>query len=110
MKRLFLAIPLLIAAACDQKPAPTATPDMKQPAAVSADRAKDPICNMMVDKATSIKTTHEGSTYYFCADGCLQKFKADPKKFAVHCSCAKTAKKCDCGHCSPKGETCDCHS
>lgn len=108
MRWMMLAIPALVLAACDQKPAPTTGGDMKHPAAVSGDRAKDPICNMMVDKATALKATHEGSTYHFCSDGCLKKFQADPKKHAVHCACAKTAKKCDCGHCSPKGDTCDC--
>lgn len=110
MKRLFLAIPLILAA-CDSKPAdPGAGGQGGMKPAVTADRAKDPICGMMVDKTTAHKTAHEGSTYYFCADDCLKKFKADPKKHAVHCACAKTAKKCDCGHCTPKGDTCDCHS
>ena len=109
MKTLILAIPVMLAlAACDQKPA-AKNGGMPMAPATSADRAKDPICGMPVDKATSTKTTHEGATYYFCADECLKKFQADPKKYAAHCACVKTAKKCDCGHCAPKGETCDCN-
>ena len=109
MRHMILAIPVILAlAACDQKPAEKGSGMPMAPAA-SADRAKDPICGMMVDKATSIKTTNEGATYYFCADACLKKFQADPKKYAAHCACVKTAKKCECGHCAPKGETCDCN-
>jgi YHS domain-containing protein len=111
MRWMSLALPVLILMACDQKSAPPAGGhDMKHTApAASADKAKDPICGMMVDKAKSIKHTHEGADYYFCADACVAKFKAEPKKYAVHCACAKTSKKCDCGHCTPKGETCDCN-
>lgn len=108
MRLLILAIPLMALLACDQKPAADKGGMNAAPAA-TADRAKDPICGMMVDKATALKTTHEGATYHFCADACMTKFQADPRKYAVHCACAKTAKKCDCGHCAPKGETCDCN-
>ena len=107
---MLLALPLLLVA-CDQKVASKA-PDHAMPAApaASADKAKDPICKMDVDKATATKVTYEKSDYYFCSDNCVAKFKAEPKKYAVPCTCEKTAKKCDCGHCTPKGETCDCHS
>ena len=106
-----LALPLLLLS-CDKKEETKshAGHDMPSAPAASADKAKDPICGMFIDKAKAIKHTHEGSDYYFCADGCLAKFKADPAKYAVCCTCAKTAKKCACGHCTPKGETCDCHS
>jgi Cu+-exporting ATPase len=37
----------------------------------------DPICGMMVDPATAAGSfKHEGTTYYFCSKGCLQKFIA----------------------------------
>jgi YHS domain-containing protein len=110
MRFTILAIPVLLAlAACDQKPAPS-TNTMSAPPAMSADRVKDPICGMTIDKEkAAFKTTHDKATYYFCAEGCLKKFQADPAKYAAHCACAKTAKKCACGHCAPKGETCDCN-
>ena len=50
---------------------------------------------------------HEGVDYYFCADACLEKFKADPKKFAPHCACVGMKKACACDHCGGK-EPCDC--
>jgi YHS domain-containing protein len=105
---MLLALPLLLVS-CDSKEEAKPSSHGATPAA-SADKAKDPICGMFVEKAKAIKHTQEGADYYFCSDGCLAKFKADPKKYAVPCTCAKTAKKCDCGHCAPKGETCDCHS
>jgi YHS domain-containing protein len=103
MRRLLLALPLLALAACDAKPAPAA------PAAGAVDKAKDPICGMMVDKAGPLKASHEGATYHFCAEACLKRFQAEPAKFAVHCSCGKTSKKCSCGHCGTKGDVCDCN-
>ena len=41
--------------------------------------AKDPVCGMTVDPATAKhRWDHQGKTYYFCCNGCLEKFKADP--------------------------------
>jgi Cu+-exporting ATPase len=43
---------------------------------------KDPVCGMTVDPSTAkAKVEHMGSTYYFCWDGCAQKFHADPEKY-----------------------------
>jgi YHS domain-containing protein len=103
-----LALPLILVA-CDRK-SETKSPGHSMPtAAPGADKAIDPVCKMPVDKATSAKVTHDAADYYFCSDECVKKFKADAKKYAVHCACVKTSKKCDCGHCAPKGETCDCN-
>lgn len=42
----------------------------------------DPVCGMRVSPETAAgKNEHNGETYYFCATGCLEKFKADPEKF-----------------------------
>lgn len=38
--------------------------------------AKDPICGMMVDKATALKTERSGRTYYFCSAGCQKTFES----------------------------------
>ena len=41
--------------------------------------AKDPVCGMAVDPATSQhKFEHAGEAYYFCCAGCRTKFAADP--------------------------------
>ncbi len=101
-----LALPLLLVA-CDQKPE-TKAPDHSMPmAAPSADKAIDPICKMPVDKAKSAKVTHDGTDYFFCSENCVKKFKDDPKKYAVHCTCANMKKQCSCDHCGGK-EPCDC--
>jgi Cu+-exporting ATPase len=43
---------------------------------------KDPVCGMLVGIA-SAKFRHRlgDSTYYFCSQGCLDKFKADPDRY-----------------------------
>jgi Cu+-exporting ATPase len=47
-----------------------------------AKSAKDPVCGMTVDTANAkYKTTHEGTTYYFCSESCLKKFTAEPAKY-----------------------------
>jgi Cu+-exporting ATPase len=76
--------------------------------ATTGDRAKDVICHMMVDKATATKHVHEGTAYYFCAPGCLEKFKTDPKKHSAPCSCGKSSAKCPCEHCGHHLGKCDC--
>jgi len=45
-------------------------------------KAIDPVCGMTVEIATATHTAdHEGTTYYFCNPGCLEKFTADPEKY-----------------------------
>lgn len=47
-----------------------------------AEKAKDPVCGMTIDKASAKgKSEYEGKTYYFCSDGCKKKFDAEPKKY-----------------------------
>ena len=43
----------------------------------------DPVCGMTVDPATARGGSHEykGTTYYFCAPGCRQKFAANPEQY-----------------------------
>ena len=44
--------------------------------------AKDPVCGMTVDPATAKhRWDHQGKTYVFCCNGCLEKFKADPEGY-----------------------------
>jgi Cu+-exporting ATPase len=40
------------------------------------DKAKDPICGMIVDKATALRTERGGRTYYFCSVGCQRTFES----------------------------------
>ncbi len=42
----------------------------------------DPVCGMTVEEETAAGThTHDGIAYYFCSNGCVVKFKADPDKY-----------------------------
>ena len=43
---------------------------------------KDPVCGMDVDTETSqLSLEHDGTTYWFCAKGCLLDFRDDPESF-----------------------------
>ncbi len=41
--------------------------------------AKDPICGMVIPKATALTTARGGRNYYFCSQGCLSTF-LDPER------------------------------
>ena len=43
--------------------------------------AKDPVCGMTVDPRTAVSFTHDGRKYYFCCDGCRDKFAANPRVY-----------------------------
>ncbi|MHB1053824.1 MAG: heavy metal translocating P-type ATPase [Thiobacillus sp.] len=42
----------------------------------SKEKAKDPICGMMVDKASALKSERAGRAYYFCSIGCQRTFES----------------------------------
>ena len=45
-------------------------------------QVKDPVCGMTIDSATAAgKSTHQGTTYFFCSAACKQRFDAEPSKF-----------------------------
>lgn len=35
---------------------------------------RDPVCGMIVDKATALHAEHDGKTFYFCSEQCRQQF------------------------------------
>ena len=44
--------------------------------------ATDPVCGMQVDEKNAAgQAEHEGKTYYFCSEGCLKAFQADPSSY-----------------------------
>ncbi len=54
----------------------------KQRAEQAAAGKIDPVCGMSVDPATAKHSAeHDGTTYYFCCNGCRTKFAADPEKY-----------------------------
>jgi Cu+-exporting ATPase len=43
---------------------------------------KDPVCGMVVDPSDSEgDCIHDGVTYYFCCEGCLEAFKENPAEY-----------------------------
>jgi P-type Cu+ transporter len=45
---------------------------------------RDPVCGMTVDPARAAGSSqYEGETFYFCSQGCKQKFDADPAAYAT---------------------------
>src|SRR6187551_3364376 len=42
----------------------------------------DPVCGMTISPADAVgHVEHEGSTYYFCNESCLEQFRARPSAF-----------------------------
>lgn len=42
----------------------------------------DPVCGMDVEEASAAATaSHEGQTYYFCAEGCKETFVSSPEEY-----------------------------
>ena len=42
----------------------------------AAGQAKDPICGMLVDKASALRSERGGRSYYFCSSGCQRTFES----------------------------------
>jgi P-type Cu+ transporter len=50
--------------------------------ALQPEAARDPVCGMSVDPATSThRSEHRSQTFHFCSAGCRTKFEADPGKY-----------------------------
>ncbi len=76
---------------------------------------KDPVCNMNVEESSKFSAIHENSTYYFCSQTCLDKFKDNPNKYlephkADHSCCNASTEKKEESHNSNAGKyTCPMH-
>jgi P-type Cu+ transporter len=56
--------------------------ETKQASETSSALERDPVCGMQVDPAKArARAEHAGRTYFFCCDGCAQKFRAAPDKY-----------------------------
>ncbi len=47
-----------------------------------AEKVKDPVCGIMVEKDPSLSAPYKGETYYFCSRADMEKFKKTPEKYA----------------------------
>ena len=45
------------------------------------EKAKDPVCGIMVDKDPNLSTEYKGERYYFCSKADMEKFKKEPQKY-----------------------------
>ena len=45
------------------------------------EKAKDPVCGLMVHKDPKLSTGYKGETYYFCSRTDLDEFKKNPEKY-----------------------------
>jgi Cu+-exporting ATPase len=42
----------------------------------------DPVCGMSVDSARAQGAwEHDGTTYFFCSVGCMERFRKDPETY-----------------------------
>jgi YHS domain-containing protein len=45
------------------------------------EKARDPVCGLMVDKNPELSAEYQGQTYYFCTRADRDKFKENPQKY-----------------------------
>ena len=74
MRRGALAIILIVILAATSM---TALAQAKK----NTEKAKDPVCGLMVDKDPNLSVNHKGETYYFCSKADMEKFRKEPEKY-----------------------------
>ncbi len=77
MKRMIVAVLLLIAVPAVSTPAFSQAKKTEK-----TEKAKDPVCGIMVDKNPELSSSHKGETYYFCSRADMDEFKKNPDKYA----------------------------
>ena len=45
------------------------------------EKAKDPVCGLMVDKDPNLATTYKSEVYFFCSRTDLELFKKNPERY-----------------------------
>ena len=78
MKRRVLVGILIAGLALVSMPAVAQTSQSKK----APEKAKDPVCGIMVEKDPNLSTNYKGETYYFCSKADMEKFKKEPEKYA----------------------------
>src|ERR671918_3029867 len=55
---------------------------MSKQDAVAPAEVLDPVCGMTISPDDAVgHVEHDGQTYYFCNESCLERFQADPEAF-----------------------------
>ncbi|MFG0253471.1 MAG: heavy metal translocating P-type ATPase [Rhodopirellula sp. JB053] len=55
-------------------------------------KAIDPVCGMRVDRSTNLHSEYQGTTYYFCHPGCLERFEKTPEQILAERAAKDAAK------------------
>ena len=50
---------------------------------MATERVHDPVCGMEVAGDAPLRVTHAGQDYRFCSQHCLERFEADPERYAM---------------------------
>jgi YHS domain-containing protein len=48
------------------------------------EKARDPVCGLIVEKDPKLSAEYDGKTYYFCSLADRDKFKKKPEKYVKH--------------------------
>lgn len=46
-----------------------------------AEKARDPVCGIMVDKDPNLSVNYRGEVYYFCSKADMDKFRKEPERY-----------------------------
>ena len=76
MRRSVVAVILIVVLAA------TSMTAFAQAKKAAPEKAKDPVCGIMVDKDPNLSSNYKGETYYFCSKTDMEKFKKEPEKYA----------------------------
>ena len=74
MKRTVVAVALIVVLAA------TSMTVLSQ-AKKAPEKAKDPVCGIMVDKDPSLSANYRGETFYFCSKADMEKFRQEPERY-----------------------------
>jgi YHS domain-containing protein len=48
------------------------------------EKARDPVCGLMVEKDPNLSAEYRGKTFYFCSNADRNKFLKNPQKYTAH--------------------------
>jgi YHS domain-containing protein len=52
----------------------------KEKGGVIDEMVQDPVCRTYIPRRQAVKVILKGKEYYFCSDGCAEKFKAESRQ------------------------------
>ncbi len=81
MRRTILAVALVASFSLSLAPEVLGQEQNRKEAPRTTEKAKDPVCNMIVQKDPKLSSKYEGETYYFCMKADMLAFNIDPDKY-----------------------------